>query len=535
LHHSGQSQHSVSNVTMYRKEESTPIPAESFELPFEGKLSSDNRWVIMADLIPWTEFESEYSLSFSAEMGAPAKSFRMALGALIIKEKLGISDRETVEQIKENPYLQYFIGMSSYSNDAPFDASMLVHFRERISAEFVNKINQQMVKKMLEKTSSQEAEKKQKMLFTRRCANADSKRAARASETEESKPKNRGKLILDATCTPGDISYPTDLGLLNQARKQTEKIIDLLYEQVLGQLDKKPRTYREVARKDYLEVAKKRRVSQKDRRKAIKKQLQYIKRNLSHIDQLIRSGATLENLINRQYKMLLVVGEVYRQQLWLYENKKQSIDDRIVSLSQPHIRPIVRGKAGKAVEFGAKLSASYYNGYVFLDHISWDNFNESGDLKAQVEGFKNYTGYYPESVHVDKIYRTRENRAWCKERGIRISGVPLGRPPKNVSKEKKKQAQEDERIRNSIEGKFGQAKRRFSLGRVMAKREHTSKTAIAITFLVMNLSTQLSRSKSAFLCLFLKTTPFFGSNIIESYSLANQKQEKIIFRACLNN
>ena len=169
---------------------------------------------------------------------------------------------------------------------------------------------------------------------------------------------------------------------MNQVRKQTERIIDLLYEQIKGTLEKKPRTYREIARKDYLEVAKKRRVSQKDRKKAIKKQLQYIKRNLSHIDQLIRSGVTLEKLSTRQYKMLLVVVEVYRQQLWLYENKKQSIDDRIVSLSQPHIRPIVRGKAGKAVEFGAKLSASYFDGYVFLDHISWDNFNESGDLKA---------------------------------------------------------------------------------------------------------------------------------------------------------
>ncbi|MGJ5634967.1 transposase, partial [Nostoc sp. CALU 1950] len=145
---------------MYRKEESTPISAESFELPFEGKLSSDNRWVIMADLIPWREFESEYSSGFSPEMGAPAKSFRMALGALIIKEKLGISDRETVEQIKENPYLQYFVGISSYSNETPFVASMLVHFRERISAELVNKINQQMVKKMLETTSSIGNEKK---------------------------------------------------------------------------------------------------------------------------------------------------------------------------------------------------------------------------------------------------------------------------------------------------------------------------------------------------------------------------------------
>ena len=255
---------------MYRKEESTPILPESFELPFEGKLSSDNRWVIMADLIPWKEFESEYSSGFSPEMGAPAKSFRMALGALIIKEKLGISDRETVEQIRENPYLQYFLGMSLYSNETPFDPSMLVHFRERISGELVNKVNQEMVRKMLDKTSSQSTHKK-----------------TAESEEEGSEPKNRGKLILDATCAPGDISYPTDLELLNQARKQTERIIDLLYEQIKGTLQKKPRTYREIARKDYLEVAKKRRVSLKDRRKAIKKQLQYIKRNLSHIDQLI--------------------------------------------------------------------------------------------------------------------------------------------------------------------------------------------------------------------------------------------------------
>jgi hypothetical protein len=145
---------------MYQKQGQNPILPENFELTFEGKLSSDNRWVIMANFIPWTEFESEYSAGFSADMGAPAKSFRMALGALIIKEKLGISDRETVEQIKENPYLQYFIGVSSYSNETPFDASMLVHFRERISAELVNKVNQAMVKKMLEAASSIDTEKK---------------------------------------------------------------------------------------------------------------------------------------------------------------------------------------------------------------------------------------------------------------------------------------------------------------------------------------------------------------------------------------
>ncbi len=203
--------------------------------------------------------------------------------------------------------------------------------------------------------------------------------------------------------------------------------------------------------------------------------------------------------------MLLVVTEVYRQQLWMYENESNRIDDRIVSISQPHIRPLVRGKAGKTVEFGAKLSVSCFENYVFLDHLSWDNFNESGDLKGQIEEYKNFTGYYPNSVHVDKIYRNRENRAWCKEKGIRISGLPLGRPPKNVSKSTKKQALDDGRFRNSIEGKFGQAKRRFSLAIVMTKLPETSETSIAITFLVINLSTLLRQVNCLFLSLFLHT------------------------------
>jgi len=308
---------------MYRFEERPETQPENFELPFEGKLSSDNRWVIMAELIPWSEFEEEYTQFFSVKIGAPAKSFRMALGALIIKEKLGISDRETVEQIKENPYLQYFVGMLNYSNEAPFSAPMLVHFRQRMSANILNKVNQFMVKHSWETTESQSPSKK--------------------SESENiSESKNRGKFIVDATCTPGDISYSTDLGLLNQARKQTEKVIDYLYELLKGKLEKKPRTYRRIARKSYLEVAKKSRLSQKEIRKAIKKQLQYIKRNLSYIEQLITAGGSLESLSTREYKMLLVVAEVYRQQQWLFENKKQSIDDRIVSLSKPHIRPIVQ-------------------------------------------------------------------------------------------------------------------------------------------------------------------------------------------------
>lgn len=497
---------------MYRKQKQQDTPPEEFELSFGGKLAADNRWVILAKIIPWSEFEAEYAAIFTEFLGAPAKTFRMALGALIIKEKLGTSDRETVEQIRENPYLQYFIGMSAYSNQTPFDPSMLVHFRERIDMNLVNRLNQKIVKQVLESQEEEEVK-------------------AKKSEVENSKSevKNRGKLILDASCAPADISYPTDLGLLNQARKHTETIIDILYNSVRAKKIDKPRTYRKIARKEYLLVARKKKVKFSERRKAIKKQLQYIKRNLAQIQQLMNAGASLLELSNRQYKMLLVVAEVYRQQLWLYEHEKRSIEDRIVSLSQPHIRPIVRGKAAKNTEFGAKFSASCFDGYVFLDNISWDNFNESGDLKYQVEAYKNYTGYYPESVHVDKIYRNRENRDWCKERGIRISGPPLGRPPKNVSKETKKQAIDDERIRNSIEGKFGQGKRRFSLGRVMTKLPHTSLTSIAISFLVMNLSTLLSWLFWRFFCQFFRITSFFPWFISEIDGLVRFRQQKLIF------
>lgn len=223
---------------------------------------------------------------------------------------------------------------------------------------------------------------------------------------------------------------------------------------------------------------------------------------MSHIDQLCEQGASLTQLSPRLYKNVLVVSEIFRQQRWMYENKTLRIDNRIVSITQPHIRPIVRGKARESVEFGAKLSASCIDGYVFLDRISWENYNESLDLIAEVEAFKEYTGDFPESVHVDQIYRTRKNRAWCKERGIRMSGPPLGRPPAQVSQQKKKQAKDDERIRNEIEGKFGQGKRRFSLNRVMAKLDKTSETAIAMTFLVMNLSRLLRQILSIFFCLF---------------------------------
>ena len=159
----------------------------------------------------------------------------------------------------------------------------------------------------------------------------------------------------------------------------------------------------------------------------------------------------------------------------MYETRSHKVPGRIVSISQPHVRPIVRGKANKDVEFGAKISiSSQKEGYVSLDKISWDAYNESGDLAEQIEAYKNRFGYYPSSVHADAIYRTRANRRYCKQRGIRLSGKPLGRPRKvtadnqqQLSAERAQQRQ-DELDRIPVEGKFGNAKRKGTLDRIMA-------------------------------------------------------------------
>ena len=219
----------------------------------------------------------------------------------------------------------------------------------------------------------------------------------------------------------------------------------------------------------------------------------YIDRNLRTINDL--AGEPLHSRLGllgrRKYRTLLVAQEVYRQQKQMYDQCSHSVPDRIVSVSQPHVRPIVRGKARAPVEFGAKISVSKVGRFAFLDRLSWDSYNESADLKPVVEKYSERYGCYPESVHVDAIYRTRENRRYCGERGIRMSGPPLGRPKSNPTREEKRQAYDDERDRIEIEGVFGRGKRGFSLARVMAKRADTSESAIAIAFLVMNLETLL--------------------------------------------
>jgi len=435
---------------------------------FSGaRIFSDNRWVKLAQIIPWDLVDKKYAENFvGRRTGNPAIESRIAFGALIIKQEFNLSDEDTVAMIRENPHCQYFLGMSEFTDQIPFDASKMVAFRKRFPSEAMAEINEAIVA----------AEKNN--LPPPPTENMDD---------DEKQPDNEGTLILDATCAPADVHFPTDAGVLNDARELSEKLIDELCEQNDSQ--KKPRTYRRLARKNYLQLVRNKRPGYSLIRRTLRSQLQYLRRNLGYI----RNLADNHGLTPKQQYQIGVLTEVHRQQRQMYQNQQNKIAHRIVSVSQPWIRPIKRGKQTAQTEFGAKLALSLENGYARIEKLSWDAFNESETLISSCERYRERNGVYPKRILADKIYRTRENLRFCTQNGIDMNGPKLGRPPKDKSlyDYQKLMERSEAGERNAIEGKFGEAKRRYGLDRVMARLSDTSNTAIHLTVLVMNLKKRL--------------------------------------------
>lgn len=413
------------------------------------ELDPENRWVKMAYKINWDKIEDKYCHLYCLDNGAPAKPIRLAVCALIIKQIEGFADEKLVLHIQENPYMQYFCGIKEFSRELPFTPSLMVEFRKRFNDDVIREINE--------------------MLFA----------PEPADDSDDDRP-NDGTLILDTTCAPANIAFPQDINLCNEAREKTEKMVEVMHERGKSE---KPRLDKQKARREFLKIAKSKKRTGKALRKAIKKQLSYIRRNLRYIDGLMENH---DKLSAKQKTELETIRTLYEQQKHMIDNRTHTVENRIVSISQPHVRPIVRGKAKAKVEFGAKVAVSVIGGFSFVDRLSWDAYNESADLIPAIEKYRKAYGCYPEAVMVDKIYRTRANIKYCNSKGIRISGPRLGRPKKGEVYDKVA-AYRDSGVRNAVEGKFGIGKIAYGLGRVMANLKDTAETSINLTFLAMNL------------------------------------------------
>lgn len=258
-------------------------------------------------------------------------------------------------------------------------------------------------------------------------------------------------------------------------------MIDDLHSQKGG---KKPRTYRKKARKQYLNVSKSKKPTRKKMRQAIRQQLEHVNRDIKWVTEYLNEG---HNLSAQQLGLFDVIKTLYGQQKEMYDAKKHTIKDRIVSLYQPHVRPIVRGKVKAPTEFGAKVEISVINGYVQIERLSWDAYNESETLIPAAERYFEQNGVYPKRILADKIYRNRVNLAFCKEHNIRLSGPALGRPKKNQVVDKRAEY-EDLCDRNIVEGKFGEGKNTYGLNRIVTKLKQTSEAVIYGIMLTMNLT-----------------------------------------------
>ena len=258
-------------------------------------------------------------------------------------------------------------------------------------------------------------------------------------------------------------------------------MIDRLYDKNLH--EEKPRTYRKIARTEYLHTAQKKKKTKKQIRSAVRKQLGYLGRNIRNIHFLLDAYQKLP-FDRHELKYLYVIQTLYDQQLTMYSTRTHSIDHRIVSIHQPHVRPIVRGKASASVEFGSKIHVALIDGISFLDKLNWEAFNESKYLEASVEKYHTRFSFYPKEVLVDKIYCTRENRKMLKGKGsgILLRAKPLGRPSATAVSIHVSPGE-----RNPIEGKFGQAKTGYGLNRIKARLQDTSESWIAGIILVLNL------------------------------------------------
>ena len=372
------------------------------------------------------------------------KNCRLIMGLILGQMFLELSDREIVDYFHENPYFQYFCGKDTFV--AKLDSkiihpSLLSKRRRRLGASYTQQFEREMVIAL-----------KKKGLIKGK------------------------KLILDATVFSANITHPNDVKLLNVVREYLCKTILDVKNSIHP--FRNVRTDKCVARKVYLKFQKTKRKTKKFIRKQRKKMIQYVNRNINQLGtllaeaktQIIQEGSTLkqwryDQIVNK----LNVAKTILEQQMYMATTKGRKVANRIVSFHWPEIRPMVRGKEGRCVEFGPKAHVALVDGYALLDHAQFDSFHEGIRLEESLNKHLDRFDLLPTIVLADQLYSNRDNRALLKEKEISHSFKHVGRPFNETradQRKRKTQFKKRQGQRNHIEAIFGHLKKRFNLNRL---------------------------------------------------------------------
>lgn len=458
--------------------------------PLEN-LSKENRWVKLADALDWKHIEEEYNKRLSNQSrGACNKPARMVIGAMIIKHTLCCSDEGTIVGIQENPYMQYLVGLKYFQEDPIFSPELFVILRKRIDDKFFNDIMLSIHKDCINKSGTSESDHSNK---------SDSGSSENNHSSESSLVTHKGKMKIDATCTDAEMRYPTDINILEDSSREIERLAQKVSSKA-GIV--RSRSCRGEARSCFVRYTKKKHKGKKLIRETKKLLLHLLSKDVQGFINLIgRLGTDVLSCLNhRDLSNFSAIRKAYEQQKYMFDHDVCFCINRIVSIFQSHVRPIVRGKAGRKTEYGAKIGVSVVNGFTYIDHLSWNAYNEGSDLMLQIMTYKERFGYYPQEVQADKIYLSKENRKLLKKLGIVCHCPPLGRPKKNLDPEEEKLRCKASGERNCVEATFGTAKRIYRANNIRAKLKETARTWIAACFFAKN----LKKFVMGLLCLLLE-------------------------------
>lgn len=462
------------------------------------RLPKTNRWVQMGDTLPWTEYEKVYNKRLKNDtVGASNRPGRMVVAALIIKHKLNLSDEETILTIQENPYMQYMCGLTEYTDKPIFDPSLFVTIRKRITIDDINALTLELARKAQKKNGG--------------CDGGNDNGNGGAPADDRTQPTD---LKADATCADAEVRYPTDIDLIEDGSGYIDRMID----KVCGikGIRRPTGLERNRIRGTYLNVIKRKHKGAKLIKDAITRMLPLLYRDILTLLNLIGVDDETYSRFNRtQKRTIQAVIDMYHQQEEMLRLGTHTCENRIISIHQPHIRPIVRGKAKAKVEFGAKMGVSIVNGYSFIDHHSWDAYNEASDLTIHIDKYKERFGCEPKRFFGDKIYLNRANRKILKGKRIEIMGRPLGRPPKNPSEEQLRRERIGVALRNEAEAQFGTGKRVYRANGIRARLPETARCWTAMCYFVKNLAKFMRELCLVFTEICARML-HFGSNIIIS-------------------
>ena len=448
-------------IRMVRRRDKNQLGFMDDNKHFTVYINPENRWVKLSGLMPWDRIEDHYAQNMCEDNGRGAITSRIAFGSIFAKETLNLTDIGIVEHISENAYLQYFLGLQEHQAAPLFDPSMMVHFRKRFTPEFIAQVNE--------------------YICTGKWPDDNNSKQSPDDLPPPEEAEHSGKLTLDATVAPSDIRYPGDVSLLNECRETLEKTIDRLEDEKKGH---KPPYNRHNAHKKHINFIKKKKKNKATIQTALKAQLTYLELAIHQLLALILAGG-IDCLSDREWDCFDTVCQIYLQQKWMFVNKTNRCDGKIMSLRQPFVRAILRNKARSKYEYGQKLALAKANGFVFVEHQSWENFNECNTLQQSVLNYYKRFGSYPEVVLADQIYHIRANMKFCKDKGIRLAG--MGKTRKNADQEEKEQAYKDLCDRNEIEGVNGVLKRRYGLGLIMSWCKHCAEVEAHLQILALNL------------------------------------------------